>query len=261
MSIIHRFNHHLFLQLLERDEMLLTTTEKELLLYMLQQEPTVYFFSEEERLAWQNALGHCASIADAITVQGRAQNNTINGEMVQQLRNGINEKQLLTIDYMHRSGKRLRDQGMVYKLYYVAHNESWYIWWGTLQKDGFHIQMTPIELIEQIQHERKDDSLFAQLEALFMQKVEHIDTVRLKLTSSAAQLDEQRFIQAFTAFHKTIERQGDETYIEIQYVREDEAYLLSKIRSFGPHIVIVSPEAMRDKMRMSIAKSLARYNH
>lgn len=257
MTVIHRFNDVQFLQHLSKEAISLTTTERQWLRYVLQQEETAHFISEDVKMLLLAELAEYADLAEIVTVKGRAQLDTSHAMITQLVRNSIIEKRSIRMRYRLRSGDELEKIVTPLQLQYVATSESWYVCWS--EAEQHNVQKTPLSLIIHIEPLHCEEQLFDELAELLEGTQQRTEQLTLKLTPIAKELDEHRFLQAFTSYSPTIERVADDVYIHVCYAQQEKAVLLSKVRSFGWHVIVVSPQAVRDEMRTTIAKCNERY--
>ncbi len=239
----------------------LTTTEEEWLSYMLNQEKVHSFLSSEEKNSLLELLPANQQLGQAFVLKRKPKNEEPNGHLVPLLRSMIEEAQGMTITYSFRTGEEFTEAGIPYKLYFSVQHQSWYVWWmrieeGTLEERR---RRTPLVLIHDVDSLEVAPALHQQLWEELAETVKTLDSLTLRIQPRYEGMDEQWFIQGFSRFQKEVIRKDSTLYMKIYYAPEDEGFLLSQIREFGPHIFVTEPKDIQQKLFQTSQNALRRY--
>lgn len=268
MSIISKFNSPSFLDALCSDYFLFeeeaistkvgpfqpTLQELKWLQHMLETEMADAFLSEETKRKLVELLKDVPSVAmdDWIQLKQMPQLEKVAAPFLKELKSFIRNKQGCIFTYSTKAGYTYKEEGFPIQLMYNIAKKRWYIQWVN---EHLLRKTTPLDYLREVSESNADLSKYME----FLEQM-HIETkkVVIQWTPKLQNMDVHRFLHAFSAFR--IQVVVDEPLtMEIHYMEDEESFLLSKIRQFGPHVWIKSPDYLQKAMIDSAKRALENY--
>lgn len=239
----------------------LTTQEQKWLRYLLEHEQAEFFLEKQKIQQLLSTLVPSTLFESAIIQKQRPIKPYPEPSIYSTLCQLIDKQQGMLIDYQFLTGERFCEKGIPYKLYFSIQHERWYVWWvilgqGEMEERRRRTPLTAIHHVEPFDIQQSD---YVEQTTALKQHMNKTNQLTLRLQPQFETMDEQWFLQAFSSFQKTVQRDEQTTLVTIFYTQEDEAFLLSKIREFGPHLFVVSPPAIQKKMLETSRKAAGRY--
>lgn len=164
----------------------------------------------------------------------------------------------LTFRIKH-GGFKSNQAGFPYKLEYNMVKREWYLLWYNLRLHA--LMSTKLQSIvaveETVLSTERVDALKNLLNRLLEERKEHA-VIQVVQTYNA---ELSRILYAFSCFEKSVSYdEAPNVYrIHVSYLADESEFLLSKIRFLGLRVKIVEGERLKDRMRESASKALARY--
>lgn len=269
--IISKYNSPLFLEMLHKDHLykngeilsieagpyLPTQAELAWLKSFLPTDIAASLLSDRTIEKLESLLKNSASLEwqDYLTKK-QVPNTTIpNVPYLLLIKKVIRENNGIHITYETKAGNLLSEDGCPIEFVYNIAKKRWYIKW-LKEKDS--VMTTPLDLIKDVR------SIELQSSTL-LKKAENYRWNRAKLKKAVIEwkpqlenMDIHRFLHAFSAF-KTFLQEGEPIAMEIYYQKEEEQFLLSKIRQFGPHVFIQSPVSLQKAMLETANRAISNY--
>lgn len=186
---------------------------------------------------------------------------SIKPEIFRLLHTTIQEQRLCKLTYYVQNRYKKRHSAMLHKLEFSVAQKKWFVRWVRIIGDEMEekIRLTPLESIVYIEQLEIAQEKFEAC-GKFHASLEHKKQMAvIQFKPKWKDLDPQRFLHAFSIFEKEVERNQDVLQLKVYYSQLDEAFLLSKVRMFGPHVEVVSPVDLRERIVQSALQALRNY--
>lgn len=272
MNIISQYNSPIFLEKLNKEHLykegemlsvaagpyLPTQAELAWLKSFLQSDIATTLLSDRTRTKLEDLLKESPSFKwqPYLTKKQMPQPDSHSIHFLALLKQAIRENKGIHITYRTKAGDLLSDIGCPIEFVYNIAKKRAYIKW--LHEHG-PVITTPLDLLESVETIELENS---QL----LEKADSYRWNRAKLKKAVVEwkpqlenMDIHRFLHAFSAF-KTFLQNDDPIKMEIFYHQEEEHFLLSKIRQFGPHVFIQSPASLQHAMLETARRAMENYD-
>ena len=168
------------------------------------------------------------------------------------LKRAIREKSVCVFTYSTKAGGSFTEEGYPYELKYNIAKKRWYVEWINEK----HLRKTtPLERLENVSVTESDVTKYL---SVLENMDEELQTAVIQWTPRFENMDVHRFLHAFSAFRIQVIEEEPLT-MEVHYFEDEESYLLSKVRQFGPHVRIESPSSLQEKMIEIAKRALENY--
>ncbi|MCG7344100.1 WYL domain-containing protein [Sporosarcina sp. ACRSL] len=242
-----------------------TNTEKAWLFYFLRHEDTGAFLDADTRetlLRLLNDQQASPSLHNYLTEKGKPDIERAEAPLVKTLRSFISAETCMHISYQTNNGATYNEEGIPYWLMYNIAKKRWYLWWLRHDPECEPLQrrrLTPVTNISAVSSLDIDKTPYAEELEQLLPKYEDKRVAALLWKPLYENMDVQRLFHAFSSFEREIVEENGSYQLLIHYYPEEEKYLLSKIRLFGPHVRLLSPKALQDELIHSAKMALKNY--
>ncbi|MFT4413276.1 WYL domain-containing protein [Fredinandcohnia humi] len=242
-----------------------TNVERAWLYHFLQTEEADSFFDSDtkrklvELLTDQHTQLH---LSNFIIEKGKPNVPHSVTPLVKKLRSLISDQKGMTISYSTKNGEYFKEIGIPYRLMYNIAKKNWYLWWlrGSHEVPSTQRRrLTPLLQISDVSRAELNIKPYEEELEQLLPKYEDKKTVTLLWKPLFENMDVQRLFHAFSSFEKEIEQAEGSYQLHVHYYPEEEKYLLTKIRLFGPHVLIQAPESLRNEFIAAAKRALENY--
>lgn len=266
MSIISRFNSLSYWEELKNDSIFLdeepftiepgpfqpTMHELQWLHSFLNNEEADALLSEKTKEKLQALLKEIPPMnkEDRILLKQMPQPENNAAPFLRDLKKWMREHRACILTYTTKAGKTFTEEGYPFEIVYNIAKKRWYLKWVNQNKWNM---ITPLDRLEHVSV--SDADIQEYIEAI---EFDEPKSAVIQWTPQFENMDVHRFLHAFSAFHINV-LENEPLRMEIQYIADEEPFLLSKIRQFGPHVWIQSPPSLQEAMIETAKRALENY--
>ncbi|MFY3791903.1 WYL domain-containing protein [Ureibacillus sp. MALMAid1270] len=223
--------------------------------------PEATWFLDKEYVKETQSVISATTEDPTIIHKATTSSYTIKPEVFRLLHTTIREQRLCKLTYYIQNRYKKRHSAILHKLEFSVAQKKWFVRWVRITGDEMEekIRLTPLESIVYIEQLEVLEEKF-EVSKQFTSSLEHEKQMAvIQFKPKWKDLDPQRFLQAFSIFEKEVEKKEDVLQLKVLYSPLDEAFLLSKVRMFGPHAEVVSPVHLRERIVQSALQALGNY--
>lgn len=256
------FNYQIMARLHETGTFAFTSQERAWLGAMLQQPAAAIAFSPETLDNYRRLLAYerpAPWTEHMIEKAGSAEQQPVH-PLLRPLRRLIAERTGLLLTHAVKDGRIFEDQpAFPYKLEYSMVKKDWVLIWYHLQKQTTMrtklphlLKLGPLPLSDE-----ETGNAERAIGRLLAQRREAADIVVVRLYNKEL----SRILYAFSCFEKeVVYDEAEDTYtIRLTYDADESEYVLSKLRFLGQRVCVAANDRMKERMKETAAKALARY--
>lgn len=279
MKLVNKFNHPDYLNYISKNTLsdgeqkwfvkpgpfLPTNAEKTWLFHRLQSSSTEAFLSnelKEKTFKYLEDQKHSLDLKSVTIVKGIPNIEDPPHKHLRELRRLISDKLGMTIVYSTKNNKEFSEEGVPFKLQYNIAKKQWYLWWLRANPDLEDIErnrITPLSKIEDISEISLNRTKFTPLLNRLIPDSSKKKKATISWEPQVESLDTYRFFHAFSSFEKDVIESEGYYQMHVYYYQDEEKYLLSKIRLFGPHVRVLEPLSMQKELTQSAIEVLEKY--
>ncbi|TVX99102.1 WYL domain-containing protein [Cohnella terricola] len=257
------FNYQIISRLDETGSFALTTQERTWLKMMLGHSASTEAFTPDTL----GKLDELLQTEDATDIRGiiiekaKSRERQVYHPLLRTLRRIIMQNLGIRLTYgIKHGGIKSNQIGFPYKLEYNMVKREWYLlWYNTRHHTLMSTKLQSIVAIEEaVLPTERVDALKDLLNRLLEER-KQLAVIQVVQTYNA---ELSRILYAFSCFEKSVSYdEASNVYrVHVSYLGDESEFLLSKIRFLGLRVKIVDGDHLKDRMRESADKALARYH-
>lgn len=256
------FNYQIISRLDETGSFALTTQERTWLKMMLAHAASEEAFAPDTLGKLEELLQaeDPTDIREIIIEKAKSRERQVYHPLLRVLRRIIMRNLGIRLTFrIKHGGVKTNQSGFPYKLEYNMVKREWYLlWYNTRLHTLMSTKLPNIVSVEEIVlSPERVAALKKLLDRLLEERKQHA-VIQVVQTYNA---ELSRILYAFSCFEKSVTyHEAANVYrIHVSYLADESEFLLSKIRFLGLRVKIVEGERLKDRMRESASKALARY--
>lgn len=256
------FNYQIISRLDETGSFALTGQERTWLKMMLAHAASADAFTPDtlgkldELLQTEDAT----NIRDIIMEKAKSRERQVYHPLLRTLRRTIMANFGIRLTYkIKHGGVKPNQSGFPYKLEYNMVKREWYLlWYSTRAHSLMSTKLQNILSVEETILPAERVAVLKDLLNRLLEERKERAVIQIVQTYNA---ELSRILYAFSCFEKSVSfDEASNVYrIHVTYLADESEFLLSKIRFLGLRVKIVDGARLKDRMRESASKALARY--
>ncbi|GJM78342.1 hypothetical protein HMSSN139_08380 [Paenibacillus sp. HMSSN-139] len=256
------FNHQIISRLEDSGTFTVTSHERSWLKTMLQHPAAADAFTEDTLNKLRSVLepDPLMDISRHLIEKARTMEKRVYHPLLRPLRRLIMNQSGIRLTYEVKGGRAYIDQfGFPYKLEYSMVKREWYLLWYHTRHHAW--MSTRLKKIHSVASEPMDPATAETL----LKKIER--TIDARKTEVVIEIvrdyneELSRILYAFSSFEKQVEYDpATDTYrVRVSLPRDEQEYLLSKIRFLGKRVRVIEGDYLQRRMLEASMKALERY--
>lgn len=258
------FNYQIISRLDETGSFALTAQERTWLKMMLAHAASAEAFTPDTLGKLDELLQaeDSTDIRDIIIEKAKSRERQIYHPLLRVIRRIIMRNLGIRLTYrIKHGGVKSNQSGFPYKLEYNMVKREWYLlWYNTRHHTLMSTKLHNIVSVEENVLSAERVTALKDLLSSLLEKRKEQAVIQVVQTYNA---ELSRILYAFSCFEKSVtyDEASNVYRILVSYLADESEFLLSKIRFLGLRVKIVEGERLKDRMRESASKALARYGY